>query len=280
MFKNEIVEDRKRIQKLNEKAEQLLALDIPEIEQEKSVATDDATMVDSSKHKGPKGNKEFTLQEVKESIDTKVDLEIPPQHSPKMPSSARSSRVGISSSAGIQRSSTPMQGSGLQRSAPQQRPSSVADSSVKPGKLGIIAAAALLMLSVFGPEFGVKVPFLSDLFGDWIGGTEARLILEGDQKGVTVAINGKTVANALPATINGLTVGTPFRVTVTGSGGSFQQEVSLRKGEKKTIPIILSPEKSADSALSPATNGAPAPGEKSILLKMNFSPGEVHRPSL
>jgi hypothetical protein len=132
---------------------------------------------------------------------------------------------------------------------------------------------AVLMLSIFGPEFGIKVPVLSDLFGDWIGGSEARLVLEGNYKGVTVAVNGQTVASQIPTTLNGLTVGTLNRVTVNGPSGSFQQEVTLRKGEKKVVRVNLTQEPGQASSTGSNTLSSSLTGVKSIFLRLNISPG-------
>ncbi len=277
LFKNEIVEDRKRIQKLNDKVEALLASDIPELETDSGEKRreDEATMVDAGKRKSPaqRGASEYTLEDLKDDLSTKIEVEAVPKVATKVAESGRSYQTYTGSSSGVRHQSSPAIGSGLRSpQVPKQKQETSPQFGVSPTKLGIAAAGILVLLSIFGPEFGIKVPFFSGLFGDWIGGSEARLVLDGNQTDVTVTINGQTVANALPATINGITVGTPFRVSVTGTAGSFQQELTLRKGEKKTLPVTLTLDRSPSSNIN-STRGSNMIGENSILLKLNLTPG-------
>jgi hypothetical protein len=159
----------------------------------------------------------------------------------------------------------------LQSSAPQQRQRiTPEDSGKNTGKVISLAGVAILVLSIFGPEFGIHVPFVSEYLSEWIGGTEARVVLQGHQKNLVIAVNGQTVARALPATLNGIPVGTPFRVTITGAPGVFQQEITLKKGEKKVIPVTFSTDRVNGTNLSQNPTFAP---DKSILLKLNLSPG-------
>ncbi len=266
LFKGEIVEDRKLIQKLNDKVENLLAIDSQytlESSSESSSSSnskDEMTLVDGHRMQkdSPRGTQEFSLENLKADLSSKVEVEATPKFTPRSTEFQR--RTGATE-RGTYTSKLNLQ------NIPQQRVSHSKKQPINPFKMILMASTALVLISIFGPEFGIKVPIISDILGDWIGGSEARLVLQGNQKEVTVTINGKKVANSLPATINGINVGTPFQVSVTGTAGTFEQEITLEKGEKKTIPVIFSMEKSM------ASTEAVQAGQKSILLKLNLTPG-------
>jgi len=283
LFKNEIVEDRKKIQKLNDKVEQLLALDIPETpvpteesdskpEKVSQKREDETTVVDRTKATGSR--EAFSPSAAKDAKDgakeAKIEMDIPPPDKRKGPDYNRSKSTATTAST-----VRPNHAGEFRSNAPQRRPAPTPKATpIGNGKLAGIAVAALIALSVFGPEFGVKVPILTDLLGDWVGGSEARLVLEGNLKAVTVAINGQTVASNVPTTLTGIPVGTPFRVTVMGAGGSFQQELTLRKGEKKAISVILTADKppSPTTLADNQTAQQPPLPDKSVYLRLNITP--------
>ena len=275
MFKNEIVEDRKRIQRLNEKVEQLLLIEIPELpvlsDAEASGGNrkedNTTTMVDPNRGKGiaevampvlPKGTKE-----------AKVELEANPYKNASTPRSRPGSHTS-SMNVGTQGSAQSRSSGSSQMQAPPQRIQAAKSGGV--GKPIALAAAAVLALSVIGPDLGVKVPILSDIMGEFLAGGEARVELKGSEKGVVVTVNGQTVANSLPATLKDLPVGTPIHVAVSGSNGTFQQDVTVKKGEKKVIQVAY-----MSSAVSAIAAGANSPTQvepgKSILLRLNLTPG-------
>ena len=272
LFKNEIVEDRKKIQKLNEKVEQLISSSAdPSAPGNSSNAVDktkreeDATVVDSNQKANSSDNQKATAA-THQKIETLEIEALPPSRTPEMPTNR--SHTSYSPKFGSQQISAPI----------QRRANTKPQSSSSFIRLIAVSAVALIVASIFGPEFGFKVPVLSDSFGNWIGGSEARIVLEGHYKGVKVAVNGETVANKIPATLGGLTVGTLNRISVSGPQGSFQQEITLRKGEKKVITVVLnhtqnevSRDVSAAHSNEPLTSVATS-SSKSILLRLNISP--------
>lgn len=278
LFKNEIVEDRKRIQKLSEKAEALLQAGIVEsIEAESQKAAKDAgTAVLEKKSSGPRGHR--IIQESETSSTEKIEIEMTPGVIANRPGSGAlpggSFYSGNRASTGAVQTPRERARGGTSNvhlstankiSAPRQRPNpSEGKKSGSSFRSAItLLAAGVLLVSIFGPGFGVKVPVLSDLVAEFIGGNEARLILEGDQKSVTVSVNGETLANALPATLTGIPVGTPFRVVVSGSAGTFQQDITLRKGEQKNISVTFG---------GSQTGATDDPNVKSVILKVSLNP--------
>lgn len=257
LFKNEIVEDRKKIQKLNEKAEALLAtVSVETASPSAKKDDDDTTVIDAAKKASvsAKGEHLYTPPDAKgPRLETQGSV----------PAGSSKPRPYPTQTAGASNA----QGS-LRSSAPQQRKGPLVQEQNSPMKFILMGAAALLVLSIFGPSFDIKVPILSDMMAELIGGNEARLVLQGNQKDVIVAVDGKTVANSLPTTVRGIAVGTSHRVTVNGVAGGFEQDITLRKGEQRAIAVTLSSEgrvpTSGGSALA-------APG-KGIFLKLNISP--------
>ena len=269
LFKNEIVEDRKQIQKLNDKVEQILSLETHEAPtpsldfggsggRSEGQREEDTTVIEKRSNVGA-GAREILANGP--SADEKIEIEARPVSTkPVAPAPGyrpSPSSATVSNAAGS-----------LKSTAPRQRPVSASQASPSKAAMGFYPIAAIVLLagiSVFGPEFGVKIPFLSDMLSEVFSSDEARIILQGDQKGVTVAINGQTVANSLPATLRGLKVGTPYRVTVTGAAGSFQEELSLKKGEQKSIAVQLT------GGTAAAVNELAA-SDKGILLRINVTP--------
>ncbi|MCC7442123.1 MAG: serine/threonine protein kinase [Bdellovibrionales bacterium] len=157
LFKNDIVEDRKKLQKLNGKVEQLMSTDIPEmpapVEEHHGapVKKEDTTTV---VHSPKKPVSTFGV----EGLNTKVEIEMP--------------------AGGIQRGNTPSPGS--RGHASQRGPSgggagragggaphpTIPQSQVAPRrksggggglfKVGVAAAGILAVLALFGPDFGGK----------------------------------------------------------------------------------------------------------------------------
>jgi serine/threonine-protein kinase len=269
LFKNEIIEDRKKIQRLYNKVETLLSSEVLEIPAAHPASSpsgpskneeETRTILENKNRSAATGGREMSIALTK---DSKIEIEAKPKFWKGSSSSLRQESLGHAT-AGVKKNSSPSSYS----HAPRQKERSNRSQS-SAGKTLFLAAAITAVVSVFGPDFGVKVPILSDLFSEWVGGGEARLILQGNKKGVTVAVNGQTLARALPATLTGIPVGTPFRVTVTGQNESFQKEITLKKGEKKVIDVTLSPEQISNPALSQVAN---LPSDKTTLLKLNISP--------
>ncbi len=254
LFKNEIVEDRKKIQKLNERAEHFISLDhiqsshFNSDKHENTTHENEPTVLDSKSQPGHRI--------ISHDKNEKIEIEpLRPEHA--LSSRPREARFGSSSIA--------------QSTAPRRLPSPSSTETHSITRIFGLGGIAILILSIFGPEFGINIPILSTYLADWIGGSEARLILEGNQKGVTVAVNGQTVASNLPATLTGMPVGTPFNVTVNGSNGSFQEDVTLKKGERKSIVVSFSQEKSLKKEYK-INSGTNSLGSNTILLRLNILP--------
>jgi serine/threonine-protein kinase len=269
LFKNDIVEDRKRIQRLNEKVEQLLLLDIPETPSpsgetpvEKKDHTTTMVDVNSLQNRQP-GNFQ---QDQNKSL--KVEIE-----KPRQPQRPRPGSIGVASasrSAGSTRVQAPaQQRSGSSRSSNRSWP-----------KIAVAAVAATVGVALFGPDIlGIEVPFVSSLLGDFMGGGEARVVLTGDDPNALIAVNGKAVARGLPATLKSIPVGTPFHVSVSGANGSFQRDLTLKKGEKKVVAVALASAAPVPAAAAPvaapvaANDPSRVEEGKTILLKLNVMPG-------
>lgn len=166
LFKNDIVEDRKKTQKLNEKAEILLASALHDSLQssENSPPTQLDPSVESTRMAHPSKPSSFTPEnqyEMKKD-DRPVKLELQPS------SSLRTTRTapplpGVATSASQARSFTrsfPGTSKNINSDASSEKN---AERNAKIKKL-LVPVAAVLALAIFGPEFGVRIPILSDLF--------------------------------------------------------------------------------------------------------------------
>jgi serine/threonine-protein kinase len=281
LFKNEIVEDRKRIQRLNEKVEQLLATDIPDAPPAPSAAApgkpkedNTTTMVDAKARMQAAASQAFGQDK-----GAKLELEGAPAPSQRPLGSATQTRSRPNSSHGVSAGASRSAGSTRVQAPPQQRIPSQRNGGGGLGKLVGIGVAATLAISIFGPEYGIEVPVLSAMLGDMLGGGEAKVVLTGNDSGASVTVNGKTVAHGLPATLQNIPVGTSFHVAVTGSGGVFQQDLTLKKGEKKVVAVTFAASGggsttvvSSDSSRGGGDINQVVPG-KSILLRLNVTPG-------
>lgn len=267
LFKNEIVEDRKQIQKLNNKVEKLI-----EIETDDSTESgfEKASIEDTT---GRTGSRDIISLQT--HSDVKFEMEAAHPKKEKVPDRTTITEKRIPQTSAPYKTQSRIS----QPQAPKRRDLSNS-ASQGPGKAIAIAVIAVAVLSVFGPEFGVEIPIVSDMISDWIGGSEARLSLQGSERNVTVAVNGQTVASALPTVLSGIPVGTPFRLTVVGSSGAFQQDVTLRKGEKKQIAVQFTQtgtankgNASANTETSPAQSPSLSPPpDKSVYLRLSLFP--------
>jgi serine/threonine-protein kinase len=275
LFKDEIVEDRKRIQKLNDKVEQLLvATDIPDIKTDDATVPlkreDTTTIVEAKGGPKPMETREFDRPDFKVG---KVDLDTAPASAKQTASRPRPG----SGTAGTQAGATRTQGSSStgKVAAPQQRKES-SSSGGGMGKPLVAMVAAVIGIVFVGPEFGIRIPVVSDMVDNMMGGNEARLILQGNQAGVKVEVNGQVVANGLPATVKNIPVGMPVHIAVTAADGrSFESDVTIKKGEKRELAVALTQRQVASTdpgqAAMPQTSAES--GKKMIHLKLVVSPG-------
>ena len=326
LFKNEMVEDRKLIQKLSEKAENLLRLEEaeglliePAPRQQRTEKanlqpgsrSDSRSDSHSNSHSNSdeeritdqrsSGGRAIELDPDHES--TKIEFEPPaldqpvinfPKPKESSPGSTRRTEKSPGSTSQPQLAAegnpltslnskagpgTPSSNGGRNKTSQNsaaRRPQPSRASSYSLPKLLAAGLTALVFISFFVPQLDVTVPLLSQLLTDTLGGAEARLIVEGTDKNVTISVNGTKMAKAFPATLRGLAVGSPLQVTVTGPDGDFYEEVTLKKGEQKTIRVALTPKgttAAASSAPGMVRSIAHLANVKTIQLRLNISPG-------
>jgi serine/threonine protein kinase len=284
LFKNEIVEDRKRIQRLNDKCEQLLATEIPEVPLAVPPGAPSRTEEPTTTMVEAKRAPEVALPG--HFKDAKVELEpniraLKQAGNPRgrPPSSGQTATLTVPSTLPPTKILQPTRAQGttrVQGPPPRmnvKRPSN--QSSRSPGWLKSAggAAVALLAISWLGPTFGLEVPLLSEMLGVTQSTNTARLELRGSQRDVLVSINGKTVAHALPTVLRDVPAGASLRVNVTGAGGSFQRDLTMQNGERKSIDVVLSGQPVlATGGTTESPGSAVTPG-KNIQLRLNVSPG-------
>jgi len=172
LFQNEIVEDRKRLQKLSEKAEQLLSAEIldslPPLESGTLKKEDTTTIVEPKLQKpapSPTSQSSFTNPfDGSAAKGAKVEIDM---SNVKSTASARSrskaSGVVHTSSAPSHPSTTDARSMGSSRMpAPKQKvEASGGGSSLKYVLIGIIGFVAI---AAVGPQFGLTIPLVSEFF--------------------------------------------------------------------------------------------------------------------
>lgn len=248
LFKHEIVEDRKKIQRLNEKAEQLLKLPDPV-----TVPTDGATMVSPSPAAKTRASSFQAPIEVGDVKNQKVEFEVGALARATASRSVPSASAGASSPSSMNRGTSNVPPpSRATRNVPStsssgSRSGGSTDTSNNSKLFGMVAAA---LIAIVGAShfIGFKIPVVSDALSDLLDSSEAKLVLQGNESNVQVSVNGVNVAKSLPATLRGLAVGTPFKVSVVGSQGKFEQELTLKKSEKRQVLVVF------ESEREPASN--------------------------
>lgn len=313
LFKKEIVEDRLKIQRLNGEVEKLLSVpEPPPLEPMTSLGLTDhimapeleidrsASMRSESTEERPGGSpplpsaptgrpisvrsasSSFTMIDSPKDMESVVEIErtiaSPTRARPSGTQSTGTSRpVDMRGS----RSTRQTQTGNTRRQAAERARSRQLGSTTRRGPL--VAAAALIVVALFGKDLGIPIPILTDvpeLLESLVGGG-TRLVLQGDEKSARVLVNDKVVANRLPATVQGedLPVGAPFKLVVQGSDDrTFEAEISLKRGEKQQLPVTLS----RRPPQVPGTFPTQAPqqqaqnvahGTRTILLHLNILPG-------
>ena len=213
LFKNEIVDDRKNIQKLNDKVEKLLALDIAKSAQKRASSEkkeDDDTDVDVLRIRATGSRQVFDVNTIK---DSHVEIEAAP--------AVKKATSGPSRGTG---GPTPSGGGGSQSRVPQQRPfkSKPALSADSIRKALIPIAAAGLGLYLYGPDLGLFGTAKQNSGQKTVAGTPAQnqqasnpgenVAIPTTDSGVPAAGNSKTVSLRLiiePSTV-------PMNVSVNG----------------------------------------------------------------
>ncbi|MBL7716810.1 MAG: serine/threonine protein kinase [Bdellovibrionales bacterium] len=300
LFKAEIVEDRKNLQRLSERADELLSIMVTDGGRggSGSSSSGDRPPDPSEENTYPGGRKPTGITRVldigKPGKNEKVEID--------MARAPQGLNVGGVTGAGGQPRPNPQAvpmpnqsrgtGSGVARPMPSgARTSQTGQTQAGGGgdsglmKPLLIGAVGLVAVAFLGPEYGIRIPYLSDMLSSSVGTSgEAQLTLEGQATDVVVMLNGQTVSQKLPYTVSGVPVGTSFTVQVVGSQGRFAQEFTLKKGERKSVPVVF-----ADRPINPNENGmntgvktsvAGAPQiiagtdpSRAVVLKLNVVPG-------
>ena len=238
LFKEEIIRDRKRMQELNGKAEELLSL-----EREPAIelvipggAREEKTFVGQRGIAATGSRDLFTKKDIDKAGPLRIEQAV----------------------------QAPRTSSGQDRTAPKQ--SKLAQNSKILAKNQIFAAAAAAVIALFiVPEFFSKNP--SD------SGSSATLVLEGDNQSATILVNNQPVGKGLPITLKKLPAGKPFVVAVRSANGAFDQDFNLKAGETRVVPVNLP---AGSTAMANNTSNAVSrtiAGKKTVLLHLNISPG-------
>jgi serine/threonine protein kinase len=263
LFKNEIVDDRKKLQKLSEKAGQLLVEEGPDLgssfrpietveaEQQEGVKREDTTTIVEARGRGGKFAKVFDAG--KERVEIEVN---PAAVTPRSRMTSTGTKNPTITGSG--------RTSSARSRAPHQR---VSGGGVFAGlfKLFLVALLAFTAVVIVGPDFGIRIPVVTDMVEDLLGGN-ASLMLTGHMNNVSVVVNGKKVGDTIPTVVKRLPVGSPIKVEVIGPSVAFRREITIGKGEKKELAVT-------EVQAIPAVSPRPIENAKIVLLRLNVTPG-------
>ncbi len=280
VFKVEIVEDRKRIQRLNEKAEQLLQsaslvihhpLSVVESEEEKPIPRipapprEETTVVETR----PKPSEPLDLGYAglrEGSIEIEVS-QLTRQRRRQQEASKRGKNEFSYTEKSLAKIYRPDQG-------PRH--------GLKWVMLGFCGTAAAAMIYASTQSNSRKWSFekgdfpfstLVSRLQRYLPGHAASIVLEGAPQEAIVDVDGEVFSRSLPATLNRVPAGKPIVVSVAGKEGSFKKELQLQAGERRSIPVTLTrpePNETAGSRSAPLRTDLP----KSVLLKLNLQSTE------
>jgi eukaryotic-like serine/threonine-protein kinase len=233
MFKQEIVDDRKKIQRLNDKVEQLLGAQLPEILDLNNNNHDNSNTLLEPKQKSSGAREVFNANGIKES---KIELD------------ASLARRTLSKSARVERrSSSATTFTTRTRSTQAKRRRLPNQEMLKRTAAGI---AVVLGMSYLSPDMGFKIPFLSDLMrGIFDRGSRESpvskapsLIINGqEENGLRVEIDGRNVANMIPVTLKGLPTDTEFTLRIVGKDKKFEKKITIARNEQKSVDVRFVP---------------------------------------
>jgi hypothetical protein len=237
IFTDDIVADRKRVQRLNESAEKLLASQIV-----------DPYQLNSKSVYSPKVVKEES---------TRAGIPVPSSSRPEGvgPDKANKRAEGGVAAGNATMTSRGSATTGYGRSSPEFTTSNAeasqwdqwrAEDARKRARSGGIfggffwAALLLITISVYAPEVGYRVPYLTDYFESLMGVGMAELQIQGSERNASVFLNEKNVSSALPVTLKNVPIGKKLDLFVKGPAGEFRKTLTLKRGEKKVILAALS----------------------------------------
>jgi serine/threonine-protein kinase len=228
LFKNEIVEDRKKIQSLNEEVEKLLITSELVIHQTKRIFESDikeaapADRLDHTQHTNTLANTLANTQsDMKRGIVAPVEL-------PVVPSAPPVTFVAEISKAAEVEVSSPIAKPPKERVSPEKRSALIRGTNTgiqepKPEAAkknflnsAMYVAAAIGLVAFLGPGFGIEVPYLSALLNargrslDSVNPIKMKPYdapqVDPSRKSVLVRLNISPPGNSTTATINGKSV--------------------------------------------------------------------------
>ncbi|MEW6055639.1 MAG: serine/threonine-protein kinase [Bdellovibrionota bacterium] len=270
LFKNEIVEDRKMLLKLNEKAEQLLGeatttgiggpeIPIPTDVEDKTVTESKSNDTSSQKRRREESSS-FRMVDFKDKVKAKpVTLDTPIELNQMTSKASAEGRYNPAPGSTRFLQTTRNTSSGLARPADGQ-------GSRSPFAFLILLVAAL----AGGYWYYAENKTLSPAGAHGQKDTRPILALRGNIKAATISIDDKQVASEFPAEIRNLPTDKPFRLTVSANGyRKFTEEITISTGESKSLSINLERADAAGSAPSPSPD---ADLENTVVLRFNVTP--------
>ncbi|MBI3556509.1 MAG: serine/threonine protein kinase [Deltaproteobacteria bacterium] len=227
LFKNEIVEDRKRLLKLNEKVEQLLAAPPPPAEVPKPAPAAAAPV--AAMPPAPPTKEESTIA-LAANVDARIAYEKAAAPAAAAASTSAATQTGLK---------VRTNGTGLSKRGPQKE-------ATRSPMVAILAVMALAggyyyYTTPQAPVAGTKPP------GREVSSTgNGTLTVRGNVAAATIMVEGEKVGDALPATLSGLPVDKALTISVSSNGFKKALKiVTLKAGESQSIDMALDPEVNA-----------------------------------
>jgi hypothetical protein len=259
LFKGEIVEDRKRIQRLNDRATQLLTVGR------------DGTQTSEFK---PKGASTVELEEQEETT-TVFDLD---GESKKSPATKPAAVAPVSKPAPAVAQTSPVHSGAVGPSVGHKHGTRTLQQAIQPFETKTIApsesrrtwlgwvAGLIVGTGVMTAYWSGSIPGLQGQLRI-PSGTEsmsANLVLQGTGQNLVVKVGDRNVGSSLPVTLSDIEANAPLAVTVDGGAqGRYRQIITLSPGETRNLRIVFS---------SAADQNQKKPGQKTIPLKLNIGP--------
>ncbi|MBI2604882.1 MAG: protein kinase [Deltaproteobacteria bacterium] len=279
LFKNEIVEDRQKFVRLNERAEQLLStMESDEESHTRQLGPREqtATVPMGAPKAEPKGegSKSFKVIDFNKNEKSNIKLDFE--------SAGKSSRVNTRS---FPAPGTPVAGGagfgGFDMTAnppATSRPAAARERAAraeeKKSRKSPLAAAVFLIAALGA---GYYYFFMEDSARRPAGGAKtpptlaAALAIEGNVTAATVTVNDKVVASALPASVRGLPAGQALKVSVSSNGYlKSSQDVTLAEGETRALTFTLAREPGAGQP-----EAAAAAPTRTVPVRLNIQPAVV-----
>ncbi len=267
LFKEEILEDRKRVQRLNERVEALLYTGDEEstgIQAPAKKDKEETTTALEPVQKSTGAREAFHPESIK-NTNVEIDLSkmLKSTSTPRVTPSSQPSPIPLPGN--MTGGGTRMTGTHTQaRARPTytgdyQRPSSGGGDWAR---ILYFGAAAVVALAVVGPKFGIdmtSMPGFSSIKSMFESRKEAKLTLVGDEKNVVVELDGQEMARTLPATLTNLPPNKTLRVSVASTKGSFKTEVTLTEGESRKVQVNFVDRNVASAPLPTAPNAPTIP---------------------